>query len=290
MTLEAFGIAPGTVLAGKYKVERVLGSGGMGFVVAAVHLELHQLVAVKFLHGNMMANAEAVARFAREARAAARIRSEHVARVLDVGRLEDGSPYTVMEFLQGQDLGALLLQGPLPVDVAVEYVLQACHAIAEAHAAGIVHRDLKPSNLFLTERSDGVGVIKVLDFGISKLTTAGFEPKLTSTQSAMGSPLYMSPEQMKSFRDADHRTDIWALGVILYELMCGKPPFDASSLPELVVALLTFTPVSLNAQRPEVSPGLERVVMRCLEKDPASRFPSVGELARELLPFAPQHS
>src|SRR6187455_897276 len=143
MTPEAFGIAPGTVLAGKYRVERVLGRGGMGFVVAALHLELGHLVAVKFLHGNMMTNGEAVARFAREARAAARIRSEHVARVIDVGRLEDGAPYTVMEFLQGQDLGALLLErGPLPVDLAVEYVLQACHAIAEAHAAGIVHRDL----------------------------------------------------------------------------------------------------------------------------------------------------
>jgi len=292
MTPEAFGIAPGTVLAGKYRVERVLGSGGMGFVVAALHLELGHFVAVKFLHGTMMTNGEAVARFAREARAAARIRSEHVARVLDVGRLDEGAPYTVMEFLQGQDLGALLLErGPLPVDLAVEYVLQACHAIAEAHAVGIVHRDLKPSNLFLTESSDGVGIIKVLDFGISKLTTAAsFEPQLTSTKSSMGSPLYMSPEQMKSFRDADHRTDIWALGVILYELMCGRPPFDASSLPELIMALVMSTPASLSAQRPEIPPGLEAAVMRCLEKDPGARFPSVGELARELLPFAPQNS
>lgn len=292
MTPEAFGIAPGTVLAGKYRVERVLGSGGMGFVVAALHLELQHLVAVKFLHGTMMTNGEAVARFAREARAAARIKSEHVARVLDVGRLDEGAPYTVMEFLQGQDLGALLLErGPLPVDLAVEYVLQACHAIAEAHAAGIVHRDLKPSNLFLTASSDGVGIIKVLDFGISKLTTAAsFEPQLTSTKSSMGSPLYMSPEQMKSFRDADHRTDIWALGVILYELTCGKPPFDAGSLPELIMALVMSTPAALSAQRPEVPSGLEAVVMRCLEKDPAQRYPSVGELARELLPFAPQNS
>ena len=291
MTPEAFGIAAGTVLAGKYRVERVLGRGGMGFVVAALHLELQQLVAVKFLHGSMMANGEAVARFAREARAAARIRSEHVARVLDVGRLEDGAPYTVMEFLQGEDLGALIQRGPLPVDVAVEYVLQACHAVAEAHAVGIVHRDLKPSNLFLTERSDGVGIIKVLDFGISKLTTAGaFEPQLTSTRSAMGSPLYMSPEQMKSFRDADQRTDIWALGVILYELMCGTPPFNGSSLHELVTALIMSTPDPLSSRCPAVSPGLESVVMRCLEKDPTRRFPSVGELARELLPFGPQHS
>jgi serine/threonine protein kinase len=284
-------VAPGTVIAGKYRVERTLGAGGMGYVVAATHLELEQLVAVKFLHADSLGNADAVLRFMREAQAAAKIKSEHVARVLDVGRLEQGEPYMVLEYLEGQDLGAVVQNGALSIENAVDYLAQACHAIAEAHDAGIVHRDLKPSNLFLVRNHDGTGTVKVLDFGISKLSNAGeTDAKLTKTATMMGSPLYMSPEQMKSARDVDPRTDIWSLGVILYELLGGRPPFNGESLPELVTAVVIETPPTLAQVRPEVPPGLDALVMRCLEKDPARRFQSVAELARELLPFAPRRS
>src|SRR5690606_21773595 len=198
-------LTPGTVLAGKFCIEQVLGQGGMGVVVAARHLQLDERVALKFLLPEALSNAEAVARFAREARAAVKIKSEHVARVTDVGTLETGSPYMVMEYLRGTDLGDLVhTQGPLPIADAVEYLLQACEAVAEAHALGIVHRVLKPSNLFLTRRADGSPSIKVLDFGISKVTTgADSQMNMTRTATVMGSPLYMSPEQMASARDVD---------------------------------------------------------------------------------------
>ena len=230
---------PGDVLAGKYRVERVLGSGGMGVVVAAMHLTLQERVALKFLLPEGAKKEETVTRFLREARAAAKIKSEHVARVSDVGTLESGAPYLVMEYLDGSDLSALLRRdGPLPPRDAVEYVLQACEALAEAHAVGIVHRDLKPANLFLARHAGGAPRIKVLDFGISKLTARDpsmppDDPSMTRTRAWLGSPLYMSPEQMRSARDVDTRTDIWALGVILYELLSGKPPFDGETFPEL---------------------------------------------------------
>ncbi|HET9960371.1 MAG TPA: protein kinase [Polyangiaceae bacterium] len=284
-------IPVGAVIAGKYRVERTLGTGGMGYVLAATHLELQQRVAIKLLHGSASHSTEAVARFVREARAASRIQSEHVARVIDVGRLENGERYTVMEFLEGRDLSVLLQQGPLPVQTAVDYVLQACHAVAEAHAAGIVHRDLKPSNLFLSRRPDGSGIIKVLDFGISKLTTGdNFDAHLTSTQTAMGTPLYMSPEQMRSPRDVDLRTDLWSLGAILYEFLSGRPPFMANSFPELVSAILESTPVPLSSANAQIPAALEAAVARCLEKGVARRFQSVGEFARELAPFASRES
>src|SRR5882724_4843576 len=213
----------GDVLAGKFRIERVLGVGGMGMVVSAMHIHLDERVAIKFLLPEALSNGEAVARFGREARAAVKIRSEHVARVTDVGALDTGAPYMVMELLRGQDLSQLLRdQGALSVHLAVLYVLQACEALAEAHAIGIVHRDLKPANLFLTSRADGSPCVKVLDFGISKVTSAsgsGSDMGMTRTQSIMGSPLYMSPEQMASSRDVDQRADIWAVGCVLYELV-----------------------------------------------------------------------
>src|SRR5580700_416889 len=195
------GVQPGDVLAGKYKVERVLGAGGMGVVVAAHHLQLDEKIALKFLLPEALGDAEAVARFAREARNACKIKSEHVARVTDVGTLPNGAPYMVMEYLEGGDLAAWIKQrGALPIEQAVEFVLQACVAVADAHALGIVHRDLKPANLFCVRRSDGQLSIKVLDFGISKLAD-GVGPgsmAMTKTSALMGSPLYMSPEQMRS--------------------------------------------------------------------------------------------
>ncbi|HEY3500068.1 MAG TPA: serine/threonine-protein kinase, partial [Polyangiaceae bacterium] len=219
-----FELRPGQVLAGKYAVERVLGRGGMGVVVAAQHLQLFHHVAIKLMLPEVAANSEAVLRFVREARAVTRIKSEHVVRVSDVGTLDSGEPFMVMEYLEGADLGALLLQrGPLPIAEAAEYVLQACDAIAEAHALGIIHRDLKPPNLYLSRRADGSPVVKVLDFGISKAQTAAGDA-MTRTSALMGSPLYMSPEQMTSSRDVDPRSDIWSLGIILYKLVSGRLP------------------------------------------------------------------
>jgi len=279
-------VRAGDVLARKYRVERVLGVGGMGVVVAATHLQLSQRVALKFLLPAALANPGVVARFAREARAAAQIRSEHVARVLDVAELESGLPYMVMEYLEGRDLAQELeARGPLPVEEAVGHVLQACEAIAEAHAVGIVHRDLKPANLFLTRRADGSPTIKVLDFGISK-SPIGPEGDLTRTQGVMGSPYYMSPEQMTSSRDVDARTDIWALGVILYELLTGRCPFQAETMPQLVAAILGSPPAPLAVLRHDLPVGLSPVVLRCLEKARDARATNVAELCAELEPFA----
>jgi serine/threonine-protein kinase len=289
----AAGVREGDVLAGKYRVERVLGIGGMGVVVAAHHIQLDEKVALKFLLPEALHNSDAVTRFAREARAAVKIKSEHVARVTDVGTLPDGAPYMVMEYLEGGDLAAWLKdRGALPIEQAVEFVLQACVAVADAHALGIIHRDLKPANLFCVRRSDGQLSIKVLDFGISKMTQFGASGPgaMTHASALMGSPLYMSPEQMRSARTVNSQTDIWALGTILFELLAGKPPFLADSLPELVIRASTEPPPPLRDSRPELPAGLEAVILRCLEKDRENRYPNVAELALALMPFAPKRA
>jgi serine/threonine-protein kinase len=286
-------VAEGTMLADKYRVERVLGRGGMGVVVAATHVELDQRVALKFLLPEAMESSEVVERFAREARAAVKIESEHVARVIDVGKLENGLPYMVMEYLNGRDLAALLdEQIKLSIEDALEYVLQACEAIAQAHVLGIIHRDLKPANLFVTNRADGTTSIKVLDFGISKVSMAGApaEMNLTQTAAIMGSPTYMSPEQMRASRDVDPRADIWALGVILYELLSGQPPFMGATMPELCANILTAAPQPLRPMRPDVPEALEAAIMRCLDKNPAGRFANVAELTNAIVDFAPKRA
>jgi serine/threonine-protein kinase len=283
------GVREGELLAGKYRVERVLGVGGMGVVVAAHHLELDTPVAVKFVLPALLGEGDALARFAREARAAAKITNEHVARVFDVGTLENGAPYMVMEFLQGEDLGQWIQRrGPLPVDQAVEFVLQACVAVAEAHSLGIVHRDLKPSNLFCVRRSDGQLLIKVLDFGISKISAGGHaqDARLTRTTAVMGSPAYMSPEQVQNAKDIDTRTDVWSLGVVLFELISAQQPFPGETLAEVAVKIAMAEPASLGRVRPDAASAVETVVRRCLEKDRARRYGSVAALARALLPFA----
>lgn len=283
------GVREGDVLAGRYRIDKILGQGGMGVVVAAHHIHLDDKVAIKFLLPQAMGSPEAVARFAREARAAVKIKNEHVARVTDVGTLDTGAPYMVMEYLEGGDLSQWLQQsGPLPVEQAVDFVLQACEAVAEAHSLGIVHRDLKPANLFVIRRPDGALSVKVLDFGISKVARGGSsapDVSITKTAAVMGSPLYMSPEQMRSSKDVDARADIWALGVILYELASGASPFSGDTMPELVARILAEPPAPLVQNHAGIPAGLEAVILRCLEKERDRRYESVGQLAVELLPF-----
>jgi serine/threonine protein kinase len=288
------GLEPGQILGGKYRIDRILGNGAMGIVLAAHHLQLDERVAIKLLLPGVLQDPDAVARFAREARAAVKIKSEHVARVSDVGSLPDGSPYLVMEYLEGEDLSqALARRGALPIEQSVEFVLHACEALAEAHSLGIVHRDLKPANLFCVRRADGLLSVKVLDFGISKSTAAsasGADMGMTKTSAIMGSPLYMSPEQMHSARMVDARSDIWALGTILYELVAARTPFMGESFPELVLKVTGAAPEPITRFRPDVPPGLERVILRCLEKDRAKRFQNVGELAVALAEFGPKRA
>ncbi|MDC3959196.1 serine/threonine-protein kinase [Polyangium jinanense] len=286
----ATAVAPGTLLAQKYRVERVLGQGGMGYVVEARHVALDERVALKFLLPEYAQHPEASARFQREARAAVKIKSEHVARVLDVATLENGAPYMVMEFLDGRDLARQLKDGVLSVPDAIDYVLQACEAIAEAHAHGIVHRDLKPANLFLASRPDGSPLVKLLDFGISKMKNAPGDHALTRTATAMGSALYMSPEQMQETRGVDHRTDIYSLGITLFELLAGTQPFYAETLPNLCAEVLTGTPRPLRQFRPELPADLAARIERAYERDKNRRYPSIGEFAVALAPYAPPRS
>jgi serine/threonine-protein kinase len=285
----------GDVVAGKYEVIQLLGSGGMGFVVAARHLELDEKVALKFLRSECLANRELVARFAREARASVKIKSEYVARVFDVGTMpKDGAPFIVMEYLEGKDLCAMVgEQGPQPIRNTAEHIMQACEALASAHAIGIVHRDIKPENLFLTRRAHGVDMIKVLDFGISKVALTGStldRAPLVKTKDLMGSPMYMSPEQLRGSDDIDTRTDIWSLGCVLFELLTGHLPFEAPSITMVTAAILEQAPPKVRSHRADVPVELEAVVSRCLEKDPNRRFQDVGDLAAALYPFAPRRA
>ncbi|HXX67032.1 MAG TPA: serine/threonine-protein kinase [Polyangiaceae bacterium] len=284
----------GAVVAEKYRIERVLGEGGMGIVVAAVHLGLEQPVAIKFLLPEAMRNQVAVERFQREARVAAMIRSEHVARVHDVGTLDGGVPYIVMEQLVGSDLGQTIAKGgALPLDEACEIALQACEALGEVHAAGIVHRDLKPSNLFVTRRADGAPAVKLLDFGISKLTLSGEEPTidpaLTATATIMGSPSYMSPEQLKSTKEVDSRTDVWSLGAVLYEAVTGKPAFRGETVPQVCAMIASEPPRPPSSLRAGIPAELERAILECLEKDAGKRI-SLVDLAHVLARFAPERA
>ncbi|MFT3776549.1 MAG: serine/threonine-protein kinase [Minicystis sp.] len=280
----------GDVLADKYQVERVLGVGGMGVVVAAKHLTLGERVAIKFLLPQAMERADVVARFLREGQASARLRSEHITRVHDVGKLATGAPYLVMEYLDGQDLGVILRdKGPLSPERAVDFVMQACEALAEAHAAGVIHRDLKPSNLFVIRRLDGTPSIKLIDFGISKVSVPsaeGMEGEMTATAVMMGSPLYMAPEQMASARDVDARADIWSLGIILHTLLTGLTPFRAATVMGVYEQIVQGAP-PIRRQRADVPEGLEAAILRCLQKDRRQRFANVGELAEALAPFGP---
>ena len=283
-------VKPGDVVAGKYKIVRIIGEGGMGIIVEALHQKLDQRVAIKFHRPQASGSDESVARFLREAKASAQIRSEHVVRVTDVAMLDDGTPYFVMEYLEGRDLDAVIQgDGPLTVSAALDYTLQVCEALAEAHSLGIIHRDLKPANLFLSHRVDGTVVIKLLDFGISKTLPKGTEAELnmTKTRALMGSPLYMAPEQMRSTRSVDHRADIWSLGVLMHEMLTGETPFEGETLPEVCSSIAADDPIPLSTKRHDAPSQLEDAILRCLEKDPEHRFADVAELAMALATIAP---
>ena len=276
-------IGPGQVLGGKFRVERVLGRGGMGLVVEATNVQLGQKVAVKLL---LRANDPAMAeRFSREAQAAARLKSEHVARVFDVGSDATFGPFIVMEMLEGRTLTELLAtSGRLPVHRAVEHVIDACEGLAEAHARGIVHQDVKPGNLFLVDGSDGRPVLKVLDFGIATMRSRG---DARSSHPAAGTPAYLAPEQLRgegSPDRIDHRVDVWALGCVLYEALVGERAFRAPRFTELVTTILESPPQPFPAEL-DVPGELQAIVLRCLEKDRERRYRSTGALALALLPF-----
>ena len=279
---------PGDILGGKYHLEKLLGQGGMGAVFAAKHLELDKAVAIKVMLADT-SNQEAMARFKNEGKAAARIDSEHVVKVFDVAQ-EFGFQYMVLELLEGEDLAQILeRQGKLPPHVVVGYMLQGLRGVGKAHSKGIIHRDLKPSNLFLAKREDGHPIVKVLDFGISKASSssplAQAPSALTSTRAMLGSPLYMSPEQLRSSKSVDHRADIWAIGVIMYELLTGELPFGGENLGELFAAILENDAPSLRLKSPEVPEGLERVVLKCLQRRAENRYDNVAQIAQDLAPF-----
>ena len=276
----------GQIVNGKYRIERQIGRGGMGVVLTATHLQLEHLVAIKVMRRDLVMDDRALDRLLVEARAAARIRSEHVARVLDVGTLENGSPFIVMEYLEGENLADLLdREGALEVEQAASFLLQCCLALAEVHVAEMVHRDLKPGNLFIARLPDGAPVVKIVDFGISKQIGAARDPAATTSPQVLGSPFYMSPEQMRA-EPVDERSDIWGLGAILFEMLTGRPPFIGDTLPEVYSAVLNEAPPAVDSLRSGVPGGLDDVVQRCLEKDPAQRFCDVADLAEALAPYA----
>ncbi|HTB72209.1 MAG TPA: protein kinase [Polyangiaceae bacterium] len=278
----------GETIAGKYVIEGPCGRGGLAVVLSAMHLGLDRRVAIKVLLPEWAGDAEVVRRFVREGRTATRIKSEHVVRVFDVGSLESGAPYLVLEFLEGHNLEDIVTHwGAIAVPTAIDWVLQASEAIAEAHAHGIVHRDLKPANLFLTRRADGSACVKVIDFGLSKLTDPRLRgvSKITLPTDVMGSPHYMAPEQLRATCDADERTDLWALGAVLHELTTAQPPFSGQTVAEICASVLTQPTPRISSIRPNAPPGLERAILRCLEKDPEARFANVAEMAYAIAPF-----
>ena len=282
-------LAPFSLLAGKYRIQQRLGAGGMGTVYAAHHEVLDQTVAIKVLSSELARRTDVVKRLLLEARAAAKLRSEHVASVMDAGILDDGDPFMVMEYLEGRELAEVADRGPAPPTQAVDYLLQALEGLAHAHAAGIIHRDLKPTNLFLVRQPDGSEILKLVDFGISKSSAGAPLGNLTGAGEIVGSPAYMAPEQATAMHggasQVDARTDVWSLGVVAFELLSGRMPFDGQTAQAVLLAVLTTTPAHLSDVAPAVPRALGDVVARCLARDPAQRWQDAAELARALAPF-----
>jgi serine/threonine-protein kinase len=286
--------APGEVIDGKYRCERMIGVGGMGAVALATHLLRKAPVALKFMHPAVSVREGFVERFINEAVAASRIDSEHVVKVFDVGQLEEGTPYLVMEYLEGTDLAGVLERDGQPglrsIPRCLHFAVQILRGLQIAHDASIVHRDMKPSNCFVIEKDGDPDFVKLLDFGISKLQQPD-DVKLTQTNSLLGTPLYMSPEQARSAKLADHRTDLYAVGVILYELLTGRPPFDSdSTFTELLIKIATEEPTPLVDLRPDVPPALAAVVRRAFARDPTQRYGSAFELSEALSPWCDERS
>ncbi len=277
---------PGDTIAGKYEVIRTLGEGGMAVVFEALHLRLRQRLAIKVLRPDIPDFVEVLARFEREARATARLRSVHTARIVDVETLPDGLPYIVMEYLEGLDLDAALhASGPMPVEQAIDIVLQVTEAMGEAHGLGIVHRDLKPANLFVCRSTGDRPLVKVLDFGISKMEVEG-SARITLAHAYFGTPCYAAPEQLRSAGDADSRSDIWSLGIILFELLTGRTPYVGAATSVIAQVLSDPIPWPLEL-RPDLPRDLARIILRALKRDPADRFQSMREFADALEPFGP---
>jgi serine/threonine protein kinase len=283
---------PGDVLDGKYRIEKMLGEGGMGAVAKATHLVRRAPVALKFMSGAVLSLPGAVERFVNEGVAASQIDSDHVVKVFDVGRLPSGAPYLVMEFLDGRDLSDVILQeGPrIEPARAVHFGLQMLRALHTAHGAGIVHRDMKPSNCFVIEKDGEPDFLKLVDFGISKVRYADEDqgPNLTRTNSALGTPLYMSPEQARSPRDVDRRSDLYSVGAILYEMLCGRTPYTAESgeYTEILFKIFTTDPEPVRDVHPDVPDGLASAVHRALTRERDGRFATALDMGEALAPFA----
>jgi serine/threonine-protein kinase len=281
-------LAPGTLLAGKFRVVSRLGEGGMGSVYEIEHELTKHRRALKLLHKSMAAMPSVVERFLREASAAGRVGNPHIVETFDAGVLDSGEPYLVMEILRGEPLSARIAHGKMPLLDVVDWVGQAAAGVFAAHNAGIVHRDLKPDNLFITEGPDGRPFVKILDFGISKFDpqkTGGLQ--LTQEGAALGTPYYMPPEQIRGEGNLDARADVYALGVILYECLAGVRPFEAETLAHLAILIHTGQPVPIDQQRPDLPPGFAALVHTAMATDRGQRIQSAGDLRSKLEQYGP---